>query len=63
MPGNNWPESLQKPDEDEKSWVVTGTKGMFAYPPGEETIKTGTDSLSSIVGSYWRDSCGWSRAR
>jgi Zn-finger nucleic acid-binding protein len=36
-------------DGDEKSWVVTGTKGMFAYPAGEETIKTGGDSLTNIA--------------
>jgi hypothetical protein len=36
-------------DGDEKSWVVTGTKGMFAYPPGEDTIKTGGDSLTNIA--------------
>lgn len=36
-------------DGDEKSWVVTGTKGMFAYPAGEETIKTGTNSLTKTV--------------
>jgi hypothetical protein len=29
--------------------VVTGTKGMFAYPAGEETIKTGTNSLTKTV--------------
>lgn len=23
-------------DHDSKSWIVTGTKGMFAYPAGEE---------------------------
>jgi len=40
---------LTKTDGDEKSSVVTGTKGMFAYPPGEETIKTGTDSLTNIA--------------
>lgn len=40
---------LTKTDDDEKSSVVTGTKGMFAYPPGEETIKTGSDSLTNIV--------------
>lgn len=40
---------LTKTDGDEKSSVVTGTKGMFAYPPGEETIKTGSDSLTNIV--------------
>ena len=40
---------LTKTDDDEKSWVVTGTGGMFAYPPGEETIKTGTDSLTNIA--------------
>jgi Zn-finger nucleic acid-binding protein len=40
---------LAKTDGDEKSWVVTGTKGMFAYPGGEETIKTGTDSLTKTV--------------
>ena len=36
-------------DGDLKSWVVTGTRGMFAYPPGEQTIKTGTDSLTNTV--------------
>jgi len=40
---------LTKTDGDEKSSVVTGTKGMFAYPPGEETIETGSDSLTNIV--------------
>ena len=40
---------LAKTDGDEKSWVVTGTKGMFAYPPGEETIKTGANSLTKTV--------------
>jgi Zn-finger nucleic acid-binding protein len=39
----------QKPIEDAKSWVVTGTKGMFAYPAGQETIETGTDSWSSVA--------------
>jgi Zn-finger nucleic acid-binding protein len=39
----------QKPDHDSKSWVVTGTKGMFAYPAGEETIEAGADSLSSAA--------------
>ena len=38
-------------DSDAKSWVVTGTKGMFAYPAGEETIKAGTDSLTGIMES------------
>jgi hypothetical protein len=28
------------------TWVVTGTKGMFAYPAGEETIEAGTGSLN-----------------
>jgi Zn-finger nucleic acid-binding protein len=37
---------LQKPDQDPTPWVVTGTKGMFAYPTGEETIETGTSSLN-----------------
>ena len=40
---------LTKTDGDEKSSVVTGTKGMFAYPPGEETIKAGSDSLTNVV--------------
>ncbi len=40
---------LPKTDRNEKSWVVTGTKGMFAYPAGEETIKTGGDSLTNIA--------------
>jgi Zn-finger nucleic acid-binding protein len=40
---------LTKPAGDEKSSVVTGTKGMFAYPPGEETIKPGTDSLTNMA--------------
>ena len=40
---------LAKADGDAKSWVVTGTKGMFAYPAGEEKIKTGADSLTSTV--------------
>jgi len=42
---------LTQTDGVEKSSVVTGTKGMFAYPPGEETIKTGTDSLTNIAES------------
>jgi Zn-finger nucleic acid-binding protein len=37
------------PETDEKSWVVTGTKGMFAYPAGEETIESGSDSLTNIA--------------
>ncbi|HEX6435584.1 MAG TPA: zf-TFIIB domain-containing protein [Candidatus Binatia bacterium] len=40
---------LPETDGDEKSWVVTGTKGMFAYPPSEETIEAGSDSLTNIV--------------
>jgi Zn-finger nucleic acid-binding protein len=40
---------LAKTDGDEKSSVVTGTNGMFAYPPGEETIGTGSDSLTNIA--------------
>jgi Zn-finger nucleic acid-binding protein len=40
---------LPETDLNEKSWVVTGTKGMFAYPPGEDTIKTGGDSLTNIA--------------
>jgi Zn-finger nucleic acid-binding protein len=40
---------LSETDLDEKSWVVTGSKGMFAYPAGEETIKTGGDSLTNIA--------------
>lgn len=40
---------LQNPGRDTKAWVVTGTKGMFSYPAGEETIRTGTDSLSSAA--------------
>jgi Zn-finger nucleic acid-binding protein len=41
----------KKPGETDghlKSWVVTGTNGMFAYPAGEETIKT-RDSLTHTV--------------
>jgi Zn-finger nucleic acid-binding protein len=40
---------LAKTDGDEKSWVVTGSSGMFAYPPGEETIQAGSDSLTNVV--------------
>ena len=40
---------LPKIDGGANRGVVTGTKGMFAYPPGEETIKTGTDSLTNIA--------------
>jgi Zn-finger nucleic acid-binding protein len=40
---------LPETDLNEKAWVVTGTKGMFAYPPGEDTIKTGGDSLTNIA--------------
>jgi Zn-finger nucleic acid-binding protein len=40
---------LQKPVQDAKKWVVTGTKGMFAYPSGEETIETSVDSWSSAA--------------
>jgi Zn-finger nucleic acid-binding protein len=40
---------LPETDGDDKPWVVTGTKGMFAYPAGEETIKTGADSLTNIA--------------
>ena len=41
--------NLQKPAQDTKSWVVTGTKGMFASPAGQETIETGADSWSSAA--------------
>ena len=40
---------LAKTDGDLSSWVVTGTKGMFAYPAGEVANKTGTDSLTNTV--------------
>jgi Zn-finger nucleic acid-binding protein len=40
---------LQKLAPDTKSWVVTGTKGMFAYPAGQETIETRDDSWDSIA--------------
>jgi Zn-finger nucleic acid-binding protein len=40
---------LPKIDGDLSSWVVTGTKGMFAYPPGEEANTAGTDSLTKTV--------------
>jgi hypothetical protein len=37
------PEVYQNP----KSWVVTGTKGIFAYPQGiEESHETVRDTLS-----------------
>ena len=36
--------------QDPKSWVVTGTEGMFAYPHGEEeNLETVGDSLKSAV--------------
>ena len=40
---------LPKIDGGAKLWVVTGTKGMFAYPAGEETMRTGTDSLTNTA--------------
>lgn len=40
---------LPKTDGDLNSWVVTGTKGMFAYPAGEQPIKTGTGSLTKTI--------------
>jgi Zn-finger nucleic acid-binding protein len=43
------PKKLVKTDGDEKSWVVTGTKGMFAYPAGEETIESRGDSLGNVA--------------
>jgi Zn-finger nucleic acid-binding protein len=40
------PEVYQNP----KSWVVTGTRGMFAYPQGvEESQETVRDNLSGAV--------------
>jgi Zn-finger nucleic acid-binding protein len=39
---------LAEPDGDLKSWVVTGTNGMFAYPAGEETMNS-SDSLTNTV--------------
>jgi Zn-finger nucleic acid-binding protein len=39
---------LAETDGDLKSWVVTGTNGMFAYPAGEETIKT-SNALTHTV--------------
>lgn len=36
--------------QDPKSWVVTGTEGMFAYPHGEEeNLETVEDSLKNAV--------------
>ncbi len=36
--------------QDPKSWVVTGTKGMFAYPRGEEeSNETIQDSVKNAV--------------
>ena len=49
MGGETAAGKLQKPAQDTKSWVVTGTKGMFAYPAGQETIETGADSWSSAA--------------
>jgi len=40
---------LAETDDDANSWVITGTKGMFVYPAGEETIKSGSDSLTNLV--------------
>jgi len=40
---------LAKTDRGEKSWVVTGTKGMFAYLPGEESVETRGDSSADIA--------------
>ena len=45
--GKRTGKKLPKINGDLKSWVVTGTKGMFAYPAGEQTIKTGTESLTN----------------
>ena len=40
------PEVYQNP----QSWVVTGTRGMFAYPQGvEESQQTVRESLSGTV--------------
>jgi len=37
-------------DQDLQSWIVTGTKGMFAYPAGEEDgMQTGDDFVSSAA--------------
>jgi Zn-finger nucleic acid-binding protein len=36
----------QKPAQDTDSWVVTGTRGMFAYPAGDEESESSPDSLS-----------------
>jgi Zn-finger nucleic acid-binding protein len=41
--------NLQNPAQDASSWVVTGTKGMFAYPAGQETVESGNDSWSSAA--------------
>ena len=49
MGGKTTPAKQAKTPGAEKAWVVTGTKGMFAYPAGEETIKSGGDSLTDIV--------------
>ena len=36
--------------QDPKSWVVTGTKGMFAYPQGEEeNVETVGESLKAAA--------------
>lgn len=36
--------------QDPKSWVVTGTEGMFAYPQGEEeNVETVGESLKSAA--------------
>jgi Zn-finger nucleic acid-binding protein len=40
---------LLEPAPDTKSWVVTGTKGMFAYPAGQETVEIGHDSWSGAA--------------
>jgi len=36
--------------QDPKSWVVTGTGGMFAYPQGEqENVESVGDSLKNAA--------------
>lgn len=49
MGSNKTGKKLANANGDAKSWIVTGTKGMFAYPAGEETIQTGAGSLTSTV--------------
>ena len=41
----------KKPAQDPNSWVITGTKGMFAYPAGEETTPPSGNLLSSAAAS------------